>query len=64
MSMIHYLQKLISTFYKDDSDKSTATSSPMNTVLSMTKPTKALAIKQKRSWPTKASSTDKYTKKN
>lgn len=64
ISAIQHLRKLIIIFHKDYSAKPTAKSQLINTVPSMTSPTKLLAIKQKRDGLAKANSPNKHAKKN
>ena len=67
-SVVQYLRKLISSFYKDHSDKPTATSFSIDTTLLMARPTVKLTIKptepskQKQERP--ANSINKQAKKN
>ena len=67
-SAVQHLRKLISSFYKDHSDKVTATSLAINTASPMTRPTIRLTVKffkpskQKQGRP--ANNTNKRAKKN
>ena len=66
-SAIQYLQRLVNTFHKENPDKPTATSTPVNTALPTARPTVkpgAWNNKQERGQPAKASSTSKRCKKN
>ena len=71
-SAVQHLRKLISSFYNDYSDKSTAISKVIDTALPMARPTikpaakptiRPMALKQKQSQPP-GNSTNKQAKKN
>lgn len=59
---VQYLWRLVNAFYKDNSKKSTATSSLINSVLPMTWLT-VKPISKKQDMPTKASGANKNAKK-
>ena len=51
-SAVMHLRKMVSTFYKDNPEKPTATSAPLDSASPMTKPTIYLPAKRKRGRPT------------
>ena len=66
-SAIQHLRRLVSTFHKENPDKPTATSTPVDTAPPTARPTVkpgARNNKRKRGRPAKASSTSKRSKKN
>ena len=66
-SAIQHLRRLVSTFHKENPDKPTATSTPVDTAPPTARPTVkpgARNNKRKRGRPAKASSTRKRSKKN
>ena len=67
VSAIQHLRRLVSTFHKENPDKPTANSTPVDTAPSTARPTikpGAWNNKQKCGRPAKASSTSKCSKKN
>ena len=50
LAIIH-LQKMVSTFHKDQPEKSTVTLAPLDSALPMAKPTIKLPVKQKQEQP-------------
>ena len=66
-SVIQQLRRLVNTFYKENPDQPTATSTPVNTAPTTARPTVkpgAQSNKQKRGRPAKANSTHKRSKEN
>ena len=63
-SVVQHLRKLISSFHKDYPDKSTATSSTINTASPMARPIVKPTKPPKQKWGQPANSTTKWAKTN